>query len=275
MSGCTAKNNKEALNWNYKFRYIMAQQPTLEGSFSITPFGEPFYPPGLKPVYSKKISCQLQASGLTPNTNYMLFCPNTGDPYRPESELIFRTDENGFMCLLDQGEMSSIPFGLLYLELAAMPGFASDWFLISLETKKALQFTFIYQPIQAKTSEGQELMLCKKDCGGNFIEIYLKGFTPHEKIHWSGKSEDQVISDALIMDETGSGMFLYNPKIPKSKKGTATISVLQLKETLKVSCDWDYSTLSIKRISPPSLFRQNCKKLPGIIGEKALSTETL
>lgn len=198
---------------------------------------------------------------VEPHCFYVLYCPNTGCPFQPELQTVCRSNSKGQISIYAEGLSELLPDDHVFdmnISLWDIPGFCSDWYLYKSQSKDAYHTTFTHQPIIAKGSDGREISLRKKECGGNLIDVCFSGFLPHETVRWLSNSEEEQIEHTSMMDEKGSSVQSLLPQVNGKDRGIVEVSLLGTHEPLKTRCDWDMKTLFIKRTQRDSGLVQMC-----------------
>ena len=204
------------------------------------------------------VNVEVHFPPLRPNTTYCLYCPLTGCPKQPELLQEFRTDEEGhlfppsFFEKLKENNIhcNSMPFFIL---LYANPGYCSDWYLITCtDPGSVVQTTFTYKPITVTGTDGRTLTLCKKEPGGNIIEILLTNFPPKKELLMTSVSAGEKLTRVINTKDDGSYVSKMAPQVIGCTKGVDHITISCDGESLEASCPWDMSTLDIKRVQPPT-----------------------
>lgn len=254
VSGCTAKQREKNLAVAIQTRKFCSSAIglTKEGGFSIERYDDSLYPSSerhQKLFPYPDVLCIPKSIHLDPG-KYVLYCPDTGCPFQPEfaQELVCTAQGELLISLTDgmQGIPNlSVP---LTITLWGVPGFCSDWYLFG--KTDSYHATWTYQPIIAKSKEGKELHIKKRESGGNIIEVGFKNFSPNETITFSSVSEEEEFTKTVTMNEHGEYVYHCLPQVPGRDHGNVTISASIGDEILKASCDWDQRTLSIRRKQP-------------------------
>lgn len=206
----------------------------------------------------KGVRITIHLPNLEEDKVYCLWCPNIGAPSNPERILGMLREGNDII-LINIGENINPDFLMhssdritldhpMSFVVYANPGFCSDWYLIS--NQAILHTVFIYKPITTSLTTGETVQFDKKECGGNFVEIFLKNFPKNtDVVMESSFGRDQVFTT----DEQGRGyMTCANfPFLqPDKTKGVGQIKLLWDGHCLETSVEWDKSTLDIKRVQP-------------------------
>lgn len=262
LCGCTAKQREKNLAVAIQTREFCSSTNTKakEGCFSIERYDDSLYPSSERhqklfpyPV----ILCTLKGIHLDPGT-YVLYCPDTGCPFQPEfaQELVCNPQGEIQVSLPELNKWMpglSIP---LSISLWGVPGFCSDWYLFG--KTGIYHATWTHQPIIAKSKDGKELHIRKKESGGNILEVGFKNFSPNETISFSSNSEGETFTKTVTMDTQGEFVYQCLPQVVGQDHGHVIISVSAGNEIFKASCDWDQRTLSIRRKQPQFMRERKC-----------------
>jgi hypothetical protein len=191
---------------------------------------------------------------LRPNSTFVLYCPLTGCPQQPEVLVELMTDDDGKMIkstFVEENKDICGNFDFM-ISLYANPGYCSDWYLISLKPFSVICTSFTYKPITIDDDEGRRLTICKKEPGGNVLEIVLKKFLPKQQLIVTSLSSGETISHPVETDNDGSYVFQLLPQVIGYTKGIDLVTVCFDGKRLQTSCEWEVSTLDIQRLQPIS-----------------------
>lgn len=257
--GCSPKQkNWTSMSWGVRAQYCLDSFPVGPETFVMT-FKKKIPPRSIegKLASCPLLVCEAQFKNLVPGKNYVLYCPNTGDPEYPECEILFTYTEKGELREVIDDTYHMYPVESIQGVIPAIPGFASDWYLEGLDKPFSVYHAVVrYKPIVAKSSDGKELRVEKKECGGNMLFVSLSGFLPNETISFTSDSSGEAMPITVTMDSQGKHSYYSFPQVVGKTKGVETISIACGKEMLRVSCDWDMSTLDVKRKQPYSITRK-------------------
>ncbi len=264
-TGCmpqqTPHRNLTANQIRASYPYMIHSVASTEGEFTLE---KPLFESAPPQPY-QSIPCPLYyicptAKGI-PEGQYYLFCPNYGCPKSPEQIFEMVVDKKGDL-VVNMGSFVSVHCP----EVFAVQGFSSDWFLISKDGLSVYHAESVYKPLIATNSKGQSLEIKKKEIGGNFVEVVLKGFSPKEKVLLHLQGED--FAEKIFCKTSSKGSFSYFFTIPSQlKKGNLVATLSKIEEPLKVSSIWNKQTLKIKREQRTSPLHQVLQKLLGTVPE--------
>lgn len=214
------------------------------------------FPLKKKPLPYQGVEATIHFPPLQPNSQYVLYCPFTGCPEAPELQVEIKTDEEGNIIpaeMFDELKKYNIKTNPVHIVLLyANPGYCSDWYLMKTSPFSSLHTTFTYKPIMTSGNDGRTLILNKKEPGGNILELLLKNFPPNKKVTIISTSAGSACTDIVTVKEDGSYDLAISAPVPGFTKGIYRITVLSDNGPLEISCEWDSSTLDIKRLIPPS-----------------------
>ena len=239
------------------FRYVVPEPDNSDERFFLT--YELSEPPSSSPspLPYGYIQASVHLPPLRPNSRCVLYCPCTGCPIQPEMAVEYQTDSEGnpvLAELFDELQKNNITMSMdQCVMLYANPGYCSDWYLMYHEPPYSIiHTTFTYKPITASDSEGRVLTIQKWEPGGNYQEVLLRGFQPKQRIILNIRSGWKTKNEELYTGEDGSLSRFILPYVPWPSRGTLYATVSYDGGSLCASCDWDISTLDIKREQPPS-----------------------
>ena len=127
-----------------------------------------------------------------PHCFYILYCPNTGCPFQPEVQMMCRSNSKGQISMYVEQLSELFPEDFVCdtnISLWDIPGFCSDWYLYKMRSTEVYHTTFTHEPIRTRASDGREISLRKKECGGNLIDVCFSGVMPHETVRWLSNSD--------------------------------------------------------------------------------------
>jgi hypothetical protein len=236
------------------FRDSMRKLCTTDDQFSLT-CEDPESPFSCsQPLSYGGIDVLVHFPPLRPNVTCFLYCPATGCPIEPELLVEYRTNAKGnpipAQALKGRNVNDldlSITHGIL---LYANPGYCSDWYLVYLKPFSAMHTAFTYKPITVSDKAGRTLTIQKLEPGGNYLEVVLRGFQPKQQLQFSSCSAGETITKTIDTDENGSYSCFMLPQVVGVTRGNERVTISYEGETLETSCDWDVSTLDIKRSEP-------------------------
>jgi hypothetical protein len=194
---------------------------------------------------------------LKPMTTYFVYCPMTGCPHQPEFFMEIKTNEEGTPFpaqVFDKFQKFNIKIANMpiMVTLYGNPGYCSDWYLMTTNPFSAMHTTFTYKPISVSSPNGQTLTINKKEPGGNYLHIELSKFPPHKQLRMISCSEGESIFFDITTKDDGSYELMLAPQVVGHDKGIDRLTISDGENSLEASCDWDMSTLKIKRVQPPS-----------------------
>lgn len=261
LSSCcsyTKKQNIDEVERCLSFRDSLLTDNAVQGNLSIhllskKPFWDGFKHPLPYPI----VICEPLYRGIPPG-EYVLYCPHIGDPAHPECAIPINLNSEGFN--VKKVVSTSLPPQMKphipLIRFLAIPGFTTDWYLISTDYKKVYHTTFVYEPILAKTDDGKSMVISKKEPGGNLMEISLNGFQSGDEITLIAECENYSKKLRVTANESGSSTYRYIPQIPGKSKGKILFKAISHKSLLEAEIDWDSSTLSIRKNQRDTPFKK-------------------
>lgn len=208
------------------------------------------------PLPYPHINAEVHFPPLRANCEYLLYCPLTGCPQNPEILLEMKTDSEGHplpLGIVDECKEHNIRcLPSWIVTLYANPGYCSDWYLISSSPFSVLHTSFTYKPITTSLTDGRTLTVDKKEPGGNLLEICLTNFPPKERLRLISCSAGEEIIKEIETGKDGSYFLIMAPQVIGKRKAVDHITISWKDGSIDASCEWDMSTMDIKRVQAPS-----------------------
>lgn len=233
-----------------------------EGTFTIDLFDPEVIPPTRTSKLRYPVGFLTPSVVDVPAGKYYLYCPSTSCPCMLELFMALDVTEEGNIGQLMSAPKDSPPFcAESLITTYAIPGFSSDWYLISKKDFSIRHATFDYKPIIARGTKGQSLQLKKKECGGNVVQAVMTGFEPNEIVSLSSNSEGEIITvNNITMDEKGCAKSIILPEVSGKTKGKVTVTITSKDESITATSDWNTETLRFKPLSKRLLIQEMLMK---------------
>ncbi len=258
ITGCSPARRCqiEDYRWNTDFS-LAFHDPIKSCSFSIEQGFDTLLPPNEGSLGHQLVICKLLVEDLPPG-KYYLYSPNSGNIFYPECLYFLKLKDDGTFCFADKSQN-----GVFHLKIPAIPGFCSDWYLISEVSHNSdlvdLHSSFAYKPCVVKNEAGKTLTILKKDLGGNVLHIILNGFIPQENIEIVVDREGDIKTETHKANQDGTlELFFYPPEreTQNKMKGSIRVTVKTDAETIEATSQYDTSTLELRRKQPRSYIRR-------------------